>query len=241
MKRCRENVGECFLDILPKELLLMLLSYLTLVDLHRFFIAYYSPQCGEGGSRSQSHMKTISKYIKPENPREDVRHIYDEILEVRLNNIRQLTSGKYGKLVKGEVKKNLEKIRVIANNESQIDVFRSQQLCMRCGKSFVTRILWRTTARPVSICNTCFMRMERTVTNVFVCLETYKDGWAWISAKQMKKICGISVKTKAVDFAKEHNIRQLFGSDALHYILPETTSSKQCNFFLLDVIPYIKP
>lgn len=233
MKRGRDGIDRCYLLELPLELLAVLMGFMELVDLQQFFNAIQN---------SKNMIDMIDQYLSnPNTERVDIKKIRDEILEEKLAKIKRWTEGKYGFLSKGEAEYGLEKIKNIVNDKYvHVSIFIGKCLCSRCRVSFICKTLWKGTARPVSLCKNCSTIMDKTMIPSDINIENYADGWAWVSAKQMKKLCCISSSKKATDYANEKNIRNMSSCLTSFQVLILPSLSKRERFFLMDILPLIK-
>ena len=222
---------ENWLTLLPSELFIHIMSYLSIEDLKSFctYIKCYQP----------SITIIAAKFLEcVETERLDIKNLHGKIVRNMLNTIHYETS----ECRETNEASALEKIKTIVNNPSRcVDVLVFNSLCSCCRSSFSCKVLWKSTGRPLHICRECDRKMRKTLNEKEISIEAHKDGWAWVGATQMKIICGIPKNQKAEDYALERRIRT-HASSTLTFmgVVGVKSSNTKQHYFLLDVLPFIK-
>lgn len=115
--------------------------------------------------------------------------------------------------------------------------FVRRDLCTRCRATFHTSryMSGRLNAmrRALCVCQRCDNRMSSTMHQAPLDLGAHQDGYAWIGAEQMKRLCAVKPHTKAGDFAQERGIRTSCDRS-------QSRAQRKEYYLLMDVLPYVK-
>jgi len=116
---------------------------------------------------------------------------------------------------------------VLATPFFDVIVFLNCAICEQCGEGLTHRYVTTVMSLPF-LCKPCQRAMDETGLEEEYKYEAGGKGYVWIKSKDMKRLCGISQKQKAEDYATVHHIRST------------TMKGKNKHYLLKDMEPLIK-
>ena len=226
------------LTLLPDELLRQILGHLeALTDLQSamrslmltydikfrvddvgiYATGHYSPQQMRCLTVMQAHLKSLRPLV------------YQECECHWLRLITEVARSYHGQLLDTEkVAHGLLDFRTIVNNTVYpVNVFLNAALCDRCHQLPHAVCCWEDTKRPLFLCHACETETDwrPLVMSTSIGLQWCRDGYAFVSASTLCKLCDISGSLSAHQFAKQHGVRL------------RNKTSTTCDYFLLDIYP----
>jgi hypothetical protein len=118
-------------------------------------------------------------------------------------------------------------------------ILRGTSGCSCCHAQFGVTIYWPDTAEPVPLCDECELRFEKTASCYGYELKKSRGGWQWVTATDLKSLCGVAPSVRADTFAAEHGIRSRANTRVPNKLAAYMSGRKDF-YFYHDIQVYLK-